>query len=167
MRFCSSDMGSLFVKRTENVGVKIYDSFPFIKLCELLTKYEQARSLSFKIRVSKIDAEKIVKLDILTESSGVRPYTISRPNIKSSVTVRNNTGSVNKTKKYEYPQKVDRNQLSGIMNPLEQGRRQEHGRITPFRWNGSTVCIKKNDTQLYGLQKVFSLSEVGKNVHAA
>ncbi len=75
-----------------------------IKLCELLTKYEQARSLSFKIRVSKIDAEKIVKLDILTESSGVRPYTISRPNIKGSMTVRNNTGSVNKTKKYEYPQ---------------------------------------------------------------
>ncbi len=31
----------------------------------------------------------------------------------------------------------------------------------------TTVCIKKNATQLYGLQKVFSPGEVGKNAHAA
>ncbi len=31
------------------------------------------------------------------------------------------------------------------MNPLEQGRRQEHGRITPFRWNGSTPRTTQHD----------------------
>ncbi len=72
-----------------------------VKSCELLTKYENARTLAYKIRVNRKDAAHIQKLEIWTEGSGVRPYTIPNPqktgnfNRITNKNSKNNTGFTN------------------------------------------------------------------------
>ncbi len=100
-----------------------------VKSCELLTKYENARTLAYKICVNRKDAEHIQKLDIWTEGSGVRPYTIPNPqqtgnfNRITNIHSENNNGftNLNGRKSYEF---FDRNPYVENRNPRVNGEGQ-------------------------------------------